>query len=409
MPWPWSRKATALAPRNALPSDPFSVSFLRALGIGSGGPEEVTAHTAMGVSAVYRAVSLISGTLGTLPLRTLAPGPNSTQTTATSFLDAPGGDVHTPFEWKELAAVCLLLHGNAYAQKIFNANGAVVALDLLQPTAVKTTRAPEKPGGRNFCIKLDDGTTIDMDSRQIVHIPGISLDGVAGMSPISLARLGLSTSMAGDKATYQRFNSGAMLAGMVTPADDDMDPDDAKLVKETVNAAMLGPENAGTIAVINRKLTFTPWLMNSTDAQFLESREFQIAEIGRWFGIPPHLLGSLEKSTSWGSGIEEQNRGLARYTLLPWTSRIEQRLSRLVPGSRKVEFDYAQLLAPSVEDEITLLLAQVNGGLITPNEARRVRNLPPVDGGDTLRTMPGSGTTGAPPAPGPAEKEPANA
>lgn len=399
------------------------MSFLRALGIGSGGPEEVTAHTAMGVSAVYRAVSLISGTVGTLPLRTLAPAKDGTQTVVSSFLDSPGGTPPNPtltaFEWKELVAVCLLLHGNAYAQKIFNANGAVVALDLLQPTAVKVTRAPEKPGGRNFCIKLDDGTTIDMDARQIVHIPGISLDGVSGVSPIALARLGLSASMAGDKASFQRFSSGAMISGMVTPADDDMDPDDAKAVKETVNGAMLGPENAGAIAVINRKLTFTPWMMNNADAQFLESREFQIAEIGRWFGIPPHLLGSLEKTTSWGTGIEEQNRGLARYTLQPWTTRIEQRLSLLVPGSRKVEFNYAQLLAPSVEQEVTLLLAQVNGGLITVNEARRVRNLPPVDGGDTLRTMPGGGETGGPrtgdpapvpePAPGRAEKEPANA
>lgn len=367
------------------------MSFLRALGIGSGGPDPVTAETAMTVSAIYRAVSLISGTLATLPLRTLVPGKDGMQTQASSFLDSPGLDVHTPFEWKELVAVCLLLHGNAYAQKINNNNGATVGLNLLQPSAVKTTRDSNAVGGRNFCITLDDSSKVDYDARQIVHIPGVSLDGVTGVSPIALARLGISAAKAGERATYQRFTSGLTLAGMVSSDEEDLDPDEAKIIKETVNAAGTGPENAGGIAVFNRRLKFTPWVMSNVDAQFIQSREFQIEEIGRWFGVPPHLLGALEKSTSWGTGIAEQNRGLARYTLQPWTSRIEQRLSKLVPGTRKVEFDYAQLLAPSTEDEIGLLLQQVNGGLITVNEARRIRNLPPVDNGDLLRLPAGAG------------------
>jgi HK97 family phage portal protein len=399
--WPFKRQER-VEPHNAVPTDPFSVSFLRALGIGGGVPEVVTPMAAMSVSAVFRAVSLVSGTLATLPLRTLQPGRDGMQKRVASFLDSPGLDVHTPFEWKEFATVCLLLHGNAYAQHVYNRNGALAGLNLLQPSAVKVDAAPDRPGGRLFTVTLDGGDKIELDATQLTHIMGVSLDGIQGVSLLTLARLGFTAAQAGERAAHQMFTSGAMVAGLVTPEDEDLDEDEAKVVKETVNAAMTGPSNAGAIAVINRRLKFQPWMLSAADAQFLQSRTFNVEEIGRWFGVPPHLLGQTEKSTSWGTGIEEQNRGLARYTLQPWTTRLEQRLSRLIPGQRKVEFDFAQLLAPSPEDEIRLLLEQLNGGLMTPNEVRRVRNLPPLDGGDKLRLPAGVMDPNAPPAPAPA-------
>lgn len=101
--------------------------------------------------------------------------------------------------------------------------------------------------------------------------------------------------------------------------------------------------------------------------------------------MPPHLLGQTEKQTSFGAGLTEQNRGLARYTLIPYTSRIEQRLSRLLPEGLKAEFDYSALVKPSPEDEITLLIAQVDGSILTVNEARKIRNLPPIEGGDVVK------------------------
>jgi HK97 family phage portal protein len=138
-----------------------------------------------------------------------------------------------------------------------------------------------------------------------------------------------------------------MIAGLVTPdADEDLTVDEAKTVKDTVTAAMTGVENAGAVAVINRKLKFTPWQLSAVDAQFMASRDFSIDEVGRWWGIPGHLLGQTEKQTSWGTGIAEQNRGLARWTLTPWTSRFEQRMTRLLAGRRVAEFDYSGFIAP---------------------------------------------------------------
>lgn len=188
------------------------------------------------------------------------------------------------------------------------------------------------------------------------------------------------------------FGSGLTVSGMVTP-DDDFDPDEADEIKAQVNQALTGVENAGEIAVINRRLKFTQMSMSAQDAQFLESRQFSIEEIARWFGVPPFELMQTEKQTSWGTGIESQQRGLGRTTLAPWATRLEQRLSWLLPNPRFVEFDFAGLERPTPEAEIDLLIKQVNAGLLTLNEARAIRNLPPVEGGNTVK--------GAQPAPAP--------
>jgi hypothetical protein len=152
---------------------------------------------------------------------------------------------------------------------------------------------------------------------------------------------------------------------------------------------MLGSENAGDVAVINRRLKFEPWSMNNTDAQWIEARGFQVDEVARLLGVPKVLLMEDGAST-WGSGIAELVSGWVRFSLAGWTSRLEQRLSRLLSQPRFVEFDYSGLLKPTPADEINLLIAQVNQGLITTNEARRIRNLEPVADGDALRTPPGA-------------------
>jgi HK97 family phage portal protein len=382
-------------------SDPFVAAMLGGGGFGDG--PTVNEQTAMGLSAFYRGVSLIAGSIGALPLRTLKTNRDGTRERTTSWLDDPGFGRWTPFEWKELAAVQLILHGGAFGQHVYNGAGSLAGMNWVHPAAVTVENDDNAIGGRRFDVRLDDGEIQSFDDATMTYIPGLSLDGVKGLSVISRARLSLSTAIAGDRAQHRMGTNGAMIAGLVTPdADEDLTEDEAKAVKTTVTAAMTGVENAGQVAVINRKLKFTPWQLSAVDAQFMASRAFSIDEIGRWLGLPPHLLGLVEKSTSWGQGIAEQNRGLARYTLTPWTCRFEQRMTRRLSGRRIAEFDYTAFIAPSPEDEINLLLAQVNGGLITPNEARRIRNLPPMDDGDTLRLPAGMGGPITPPdAPAP--------
>lgn len=399
MPWPWKREVQKRSAFSV--GDPMLAQML-GYQAGNVSGQTVTESTALALSAVWRSVSLVSGAIAGLPLRTLLTTADGQQERAASFLDNPAGpDRATPFEWCELAMVHLLLNGNVFAQHVYNGGGALAGLNLIHPLACQVELNEDVPGGKLITVTLNDGTKREFDSTSMTHIPAMSLDGLRGISPITVARNSLGTGLAADRAAARMFANGALISGMVTPIDEDLTPDEAKVIKASIQSKIMGEENAGDVAVINRKLTFTPWQMNADDAQFLQSRVFQIEEIGRWWGVPPHLLGQTEKATSWGQGIAEQNRGLARYTLTPWTSRVEQRLSRLIPSNRIVEFDYSAFIKPSPEDEINLLIAQVNSGLLTLNEARRIRNLPAVEGGDLPRTPPGAIPPTDPNAPAP--------
>jgi HK97 family phage portal protein len=299
-------------------------------------------------------------------------------------------------EWAELVMMHLLLHGNAYLQHIYGGGGQLVALYPVHPQCVDTQWDSSRPGGKLYKVHLYDGAsiarTVEFDASDMTQVMGPSLDGLVGLSVLHSGRLSLGTAIAGEKAANRTYRNGAMISGLVTPSDpeDELTPDQATAVKDMVNQVIAGPERAGDVVVMSQALKFTPWMLSPQDAQFMESRTFSVDEIGRWFGVPPHLLGLTEKSTSWGQGIAEQNRGLARYTLTPWTSRLEQRLSTLLPRTRKAEFDYTAFVRPAPEDEIALLIQEVNSGLLTLNEARAIRNLPPVPGGDTIRTPAGA-------------------
>lgn len=342
-------------------------------------------YSALGLSAVWRAVSLISQSIAQLPLRTLRDLGDGTRVRVSSFLDNPGGpEGPTPFEWTETVLVHLLLHGNSYLVHSFNGAGAIAALTPVHPGCVSID---VRDGYKFYRVSLHDGSQVTLDSTQLTHIPALSTDGCRGLSPIQVARDVFGTNIAADRAAARMFGSGALMTGIVTP-DSDMNEEDAKAIQDGLNRSVSGWENAGALAVVNKSLTFTPWSMSAEDAQFIESRAFQIEEIARIFGIPPFALMQTDKQTSWGTGIQAQQLGLARTVLAPWAKRIEERLSRLLPSPRFVEFDFAGLERGSPAEEIDLLIKQVQAGLLTVNEARRIRNMDPLPGGDTVATEP---------------------
>lgn len=362
--------------------DPALVSLFN-LGTPNYSGVEVGEGTALALSAVWRSVSLISGTLGSLPLRTLRDTGDSMRQQVTSFIDDPGGvEGPTPLAWKETVFAHMLLHGDAFLAHEFNGAGALTSLVPLHPQCVQVRwkrrdEETEYAGRKVYTATLLDGEQREFDITTLTQVSGLSLDGLRGISVIGHARNSLGTAVAGDRAAANMFGNGALISGMVTP-EEDVTPDEAEEIATSLDRGVNGWENAGTIPVINKRLKFTPWSLSAEDAQFLQSRQFQTEEIARWFGIPPHLLGMTEKTTSWGAGIEVQNRGLARTVLAPWAKRLEERLSRLLPNPRFVEFDFAGLERPNPEVEIGLLIQQVQAGLLTVNEARAIRNLPPL-------------------------------
>lgn len=379
MRWPWSRDVEERSSYSV--SDPLLAQYFN-VGVGNFAGVSVNEQSALGLSAVFRAVSLISQTIASLPLRSLRDGTDGTRQRVASIFDDPATpDGMTQFEWTETVLIYLLLHGAAPLLHIYNGGGGLAGTLPIHPLCVEpkweTDSTGKRTGRKVFVVSLDDGTQRTFTQDELTYIPALSLDGLRGASVITLARNSLGTAIAGDRAAAKQFGSGMTIAGLVTP-EDDVTEEETKAIKESLRANLTGVENAGEIAVINRKLKFQPWTMSNEDAQFLQSRQFSIEEVARWFGVPPHLLMQTDKQTSWGSGVAEQNRGLARTVLAPWCNRIEQRLSRLLRGQAFVEFDLTGLERGNPEGEIGLLIDQVNAGLLTVNEARAVRNLPPL-------------------------------
>lgn len=372
------------------------------IGYTNSGVPLVSSHTALTLSAVYRAMAVVTGALGQLPLRTIETDQDGRSVRSTSFLDNVGGERLTPTEWKEVVGAHLLMHGNAYLQHIRNGSGQLVALIPIHPMCVEPEWAAV-PGGKRFKVTTEDGGRV-FDARtmtQLMMSPTAD-DGLRGVSVITAARMSLAGALAGDRSATRLMTNGASLAGVLVPEDEQFDEEDAEAAKTFINQNMLGTENAGDIVVLNQRMKFTPWSMSAADAQFIESRKFSIDEVCRWFGVQPHQLAETEKSTSWGQGIDKLNQGFARETLRPITGRIEDRLTRLVPAGRKAEFDFAAFVEPAPEVKVRLILDQVNGGLITPNEGRRLMNLVPVPEGDVLRT-PVGGTPPTDDTPPPAD------
>jgi HK97 family phage portal protein len=369
-------------------------------------PTEVAVDEAssLGLSAMYRAVSLISGTLAASPLNTWRRTDDGREQVASVFDKPDGDDGQTPFEWKEHLLVHLLLHGKGYALRAKNDAGGLAKLPLLHPLTVTQQKPTAKQvrdgvvpkGGTWFWVTLDDGRRVRLDSDDVWYVPG-----PAGGGLIERARRSLGAAIASDRAAERMFTHGAMISGIATPEDEDVDIlDDVPEIRREIDAAAAGPDKAGGIAIVARRLKFTPWTMTAKDAEFLQQRQFGIEEIARWTGVPPHALMQTEKQTSWGTGVESQDRGLARTVLNTWATRIEQRGSRLLQAPRWIEFDFTRLERPSPDKEHEMIRADWNDGLITLNEARARMNLAPLPDGEARKGAAAApeGGTGAEPA-----------
>jgi HK97 family phage portal protein len=369
-------------------SDPALAEFLGMAGVWGA---EITEQQALTLTAVYRAQSLISSTIAGLPLKVYA-GPSAAATpsefaaaTASMGLrhqiphflsESPCGPYDlSKFSWMETIVLHLLNHAEAYLKTVTNEAGELIGLWPIHPLAV--SRVHWDGADKTFHVMLSDGAGVDYASGEVYQVLGMSMDGLRGISPLSLFRQSLQTSKAGELAANRAFTSGSLISGLVT-TEEDVDGEEAKVIKESLRSKMAGAEHAGDIAFVNRSLKFTPWAMTNADAEFLASRAFQVEEVARMYGVPPHLLMATEKQTSWGTGIAEQNVGLSRYTLMGWTSRIESVLSQVLPPGVFAEFDYTGLLQGSPAEEINLLIAQVTAGILTKDEARAIRNLPPL-------------------------------
>lgn len=358
--------------------DPALAEYLNSGGWNESG-ETVTERSALAFTAFWRGVQIISGTIAGLPLKTYRDAQGERVEVASIF-DDPCPDYFTRFEWVQLVMVHLCVHGNAYLLHQYNEAGALAALFPLHPSMVTVKHDPEL--GRVFTVRIPGEDSRDLTSDEITQVMGMSLDGLTGLSPISICRNSIGAGLAADKAAARQYASGLMIGGIVT-SDENLLKEDAEAVIAGLKSKMGGANNAGDLAFVNASLKISPWSMTSEDAQFLESRVHQVTEVARILGIPKVLLAEDGAST-WGSGIMELNRGLARYTLRNYTSALEQRGSRLLSRPRFIEFEYKGLLAGTPQEEIDLIGRQLDLGILSVQEARDILNLGPAPQPDAV-------------------------
>ena len=354
--------------------------------------ESVTMDTALAVPTFWRCVGLMSTVIAGCPVRSYRL--ESKEETFPPLLDPSNVDMmYTQFELWELVVVHLATWGNAYVQKIREgAGGGSGQITDLRPIDPARVTVKVDNGNKIFLVKRmkKDGTAdggskpLVLTTFEVMHIPGMGYNGVTGLSTIALAKNTLGTAMSGDRLAGKFFRSGTQLSGIINVKAPLTDQNQADQIRNRWIARNGGVRNSAEVAVLDAETSFQPLTIEPEALQFLESRRWQTTEIARWFGIPPHLIGDVEKSTSWGTGIEEQNTGFVSYTVSGWTNRIEQRISReITPTTGQYsEFDLDRLMRGSMSERFAAYALAIQWGWITRAEARVKENMPPIDGLD---------------------------
>lgn len=312
-------------------------------GTTSGKP--VNEHTAMQMTAVYSCVRILAEAVAGLPLHlykyTDSGGKEKALSHPLYFLlhDEPNPEMSS-FVFRETLMTHLLLWGNAYAQIIRNGKGEVIALYPLMPNRMSVDRDSSGALYYTYTKYSDEaptmkGMTVTLRPSDVFHIPGLGFDGLVGYSPIAMAKNAIGMAIACEEYGAKFFANGAAPGGVLEHPGTIKDP---QKVRDSWNAAYQGSSNSHRVAVLEEGMKYQPIGISPEQAQFLETRKFQINEIARIFRVPPHMVGDLEKSSF--SNIEQQSLEFVKYTLDPWVIRWEQTISRalLRPDEKKLYF-----------------------------------------------------------------------
>lgn len=339
---------------------------------------DVNQTSALGVPAVYRAVTLIAGTAAGLPLKVYRDGPDGRVLVRTPLLDAPYPYV-TPFELWQQVYTDLLLWGNCFLYKTRNELGQVVRLLRLPPWQVAIRRDEQtqtNPGGKWFQLS-------DMSQRygpdEIMHIPALGIDGLSGLSRVELAKEAIGVAIAAERTAAKMFGEGLLFTGILS-SDQDLTQDAA----ETLGARfrkMIGSRGPGAkIPVLGRGTRFEKVQATAEEGQFLESRGFQVLEIARVFAVDPALLMDPNAVMNYG---EPQKQNFLDFTMEPWLRPVEQAVSlHLTPRGQFAEYNRGAFLRADTKTRYQTHATAVQFGLKTRNECREDENYPPLDGLD---------------------------
>ena len=362
---------------------------------GSTSGKTVTERSAMQMTAVYSCVRILSEAVAGLPLHLYKYTDSGGKAMALDHSlyrllhDEPNPEMSS-FVFRETLMTHLLLWGNAYAQIIRNGKNEIVALYPLMPNKMSVDR--DESGhlyytyyrGSDEAIKNKE-FAVTLQPSDVLHIPGLGFDGLVGYSPIAMAKNAIGMAIACEEYGAEFFANGAAPGGVLEHPGTIKDP---QRVRESWQSTFGGSGNANKIAVLEEGMKYTPIGISPEQAQFLETRKFQINEIARIFRVPPHMVGDLEKSSF--SNIEQQSLEFVKYTLDPWVIRWEQSIQRSLLNSEEkkkyfAKFNVEGLLRGDYQSRMNGYAIGRQNGWMSANDIRELENLdriPAEDGGD---------------------------
>ena len=349
----------------------------------------------MQTSAVYACVRVLSETLASLPLHVYKYVDNGGKEMQTQHYlypilhDNPNPEM-TSFVFRETLMSHLLIWGNAYAQIIRDGRGRVLAMYPLLPNRMEVDRAPSGALVYTYRLSIDDvqykqETTLTLGPDDVLHIPGLGFDGLVGYSPIAMAKNAIGMALATEEYGATFFANGANPGGVLEHPGVIKDP---QKVRDSWNSAYQGGGKAHKVAVLEEGMSYKTIGIPPEQAQFLETRKFQLNEIARIFRVPPHMIGDLDRSSF--SNIEQQGLEFVKYTLDPWVIRWEQVLQKsLVLPSEKnslfVKFNVDGLLRGDYAKRMSGYALARQNGWMSANDIREMENMnqiPAEEGGD---------------------------
>ena len=361
--------------------------------------KNVNERTAMQTTAVYSCVRILAEAVASLPIhvyRYTDTGKERVYDHPLYYLlhDEPNPEM-TSFVFRETLMSHLLIWGNAYAQVIRDGSGRVLSLYPLLPDKMEVDRDEHGRLFYTYTRNTDENPNfseygrVRLKPEDVLHIPGLGFDGLVGYSPIAMAKNAVGMTLACEEYGASFFENGATPGGVLEHPGVLKDP--AK-VRESWHSVYGGSKNAGKVAVLEEGMKYQQIGIPPEEAQFLETRKFQIDEIARLYRIPPHMVGDLDKSSF--SNIEQQSLEFVKYTLDPWVIRWEQSIQRalLLPQEKReyfVKMNVDGLLRGDYESRMKGYSIGIQNGFMCPNDVRRLESMdliPVEEGGEYFLT-----------------------
>ncbi len=352
--------------------------------------ETVSVDSVMSLSAVWACVNLLSGTIASLPLMVYRTDRSGARIIARDhplyrvLHDSPNFD-QTAVDFWEFICASIELRGNAYA-RIERSGGRVTGL---HPIYCEVSVRRLSNGSLQYRWTEEGKAYVERDEN-VFHIRGFGGNPLGGMSTLHFGRNTFSLARAIDKSAGGMFKNGLRPSGVLTFAEW-LSPEHRALAKKELAEQFLGAANSGRPLILEGGTKWEQLTISPEDAQMLESRGFSVEEICRFFGVPPFMIGHTEKSTSWGTGLEQQTLGFQKFTLRRRLKRIEQAAEKqlLTPQDRAaavtIEFNLEGLLRADSAGRARFYQQMTAIGAMTINEVRALENLPRVEGGDEPR------------------------